>query len=70
MPDRILQVAFALANLGERYSDLLRILTASAATFNALHLSGVLGWGWRRFGRMCGFCTRVACWLRLGTWHE
>lgn len=69
MPDRIIQLAMVAATIGERYSDLLRLLTASAATYNALHLSGVLSWAWRRFGRLCGWCTRVACWMRTGTWH-
>lgn len=65
-----MQVAAAAAMFSERYADWLRLLTATAATFNALHLAGVLEWAWRRFGRLCGWCTRVACWLRLGTWHE
>lgn len=66
MADLLRILADWLPEFSQRHADSLRFLAAFSATFNALHLTGVLRWAWRRFGKLCRWCQRLAGWLRGG----
>lgn len=64
MPERLIALLEVGASLSSRYADWLRLISATAAAYNALHLSGALGWTWRVILKICGPCWGVARWLR------
>lgn len=63
MGDLIKLLSDYLPEFSSRHADALRLLAASAATWNALHGWRIVRWAWRRFSTACRWCMRLASWI-------